>query len=238
MKHILATFFIFYILNINFGQSDITTLPEFHSQMGVKPDSKIKPTTMFFKDGKVIVGTIVFESIYEDPNFALVDMQRFGYELKGKIKRERFKFDKLDSLLIGTYMYRFKKIKIPTALMSVTHKNALYRVINDFKRTSVIMFVPVDAPFGSDLNDLSPLKLVEHKEKEKFFQIELGLQNFTKSFSKFLDDCPELAQEIKDNKEKEPKKSLLQKAMSNDSKANDVVVLEALAKYDSCELKK
>ena len=231
--NLLLSFVLFSLYG--YCQSDITSHKDFTSTMSVKQNSKIVPSTMFFNDGKKLEGTLVYESETEDPNFIYVDMQRFGFIENGKIKKERFKFKNLDSLLIDKTMYRIREIKIPNGLVTMTNKSALCRVIKDFKRTSVLMYIPTEAPFGTNTADLVPLKIVENKDKKKYFQPGVGIQGFTKSLSKFLDDCSSLTQELKDNKEKEPKKSILEKAMTDSSSENDIIMMDALAKYDDCK---
>jgi hypothetical protein len=235
MQSKLLLFVLSFLLIHCYGQADITKHPDFEKWMSVTPESKIVPSIMYFKDKKVLEGTMVYESTTKDPNFIYVDMQRFGYEEKGKIKKERFKFDKLDSLLVGTTMYRIREIKIPTGIITMTNKNALCRVIKDFKKTAILMYVPTEVPFGTNSADHVPLKLVENKVKNKFFQPDLGIQNFTKAFSKFLDDCPSLVKELKESKDNAPKKSLIQKAMTDTNAENEVIILDALAKYDECK---
>ncbi|MBL0100094.1 MAG: hypothetical protein IPP49_08655 [Saprospiraceae bacterium] len=202
MKIIVLSFSIVLTVLTIQAQTVIPEHADYYKLLGVTQNSQSKPTKIFYSDGNTIDGQLVYESNSIDPQFYAVDMQRFGYIDKGKLRTKRLKFDDMDSLMIDTVMYRFKEIKLSASAISVTKKHALYRIIKDFGKTALLMYVPTGVPFGTNIADVSSIKIVENKVSNKFFQYDAGLQNFTKALGKFLGDCPSIGEELIANKEK------------------------------------
>ncbi len=225
-------------LNAAISSGDISKYPDFNTKMGVRIESKIKPGVVYNDSGRKTEGYFVFESKSNVPNFIYEDTYRFGYNENGKIKTATLKFSGLDSFSIGDAMFKIKDITLAASIFSVTHKNAVYTVLNEFKRTQWLMYHPTIVPYGAEAKDMIPSPLVYHKEKDEFFERAGGFSSFTKNFSNFIDDCPLLVEELKTKQNNAPKKSLLSKLTSDDTEKNEAIILEFLPRYDTCELTK
>ena len=225
-------------LNAAISSGDISKYPDFNTKMGVRIESKIKPGVVYNDSGRKTEGYFVFESNSNVPNFVYTDTYRFGYDDNGKIKTATLKFSGLDSFSIDTTMFKIRDITLSAGILSMTHKNAVYTVLKDFKRTQWLMYHPTAVPFGAEAKDMIPSPLAYHKEKNEFLEDQDGFSSFTKKFSKFLDDCPEIGAELKAKKDSEPKKSLFNKMMADNTAKNEATILEYLPKYDDCELTK
>ncbi len=230
---ILALFFVGFISINAQVEQQIRDHKDFVSYFSPQPSSKTESITVFLKDGSKEEGVIVYESEYDDPRFPWVDMQRMYRLENGRLKIIRLKWNKIEALTIGDKQYKFMDIKLNTGIISASRKNALYRVNEDFVKTSYIRYVPTDLPFG--VNDELPTDMVYNKESKKFFQPDAGFSGFTKSFSKFVSDCPSLVEELKKLKEEEPKKSILKQAFTDNTEKNKTLMLESLKKYDECK---
>lgn len=225
-------------LNAAISSGDISKYPDFNTKMGVRIESKIKRGVVYNDSGRKTEGYFVFESNSNVPNFIYTDTYRFGYDDNGKIKTATLKFSGLDSFSIDTTMFKIRDITLSVGILSMTHKNAVYTVLKDFKRTQWLMYHPTAVPFGAEAKDMIPSALAYHKEKNEFLEDQDGFSSFTKKFSKFLDDCPEIGAELKAKKDSEPKKSLLNKMLADNTAKNEATILEYLPKYDDCELTK
>jgi len=225
-------------LNAAISSGDISKYPDFNTKMGVRIESKIKPGVVYNDSGRKTEGYFVFESKSNVPNFIYEDTYRFGYNENGKIKTATLKFSGLDSFSIGDAMFKIKDITLAASIFSVTHKNAVYTVLNEFKRTQWLMYHPTIVPYGAEAKDMVPSPLAYHKEKDEFFERAGGFSSFTQNFSNFIDDCPLLVEELKTKQNNAPKKSLLSKLTSDDTEKNEAIILEFLPRYDTCELTK
>jgi hypothetical protein len=216
------------------AQDDITKTKEFESLMSVRADTKVEKCTFYYKKGKVLEGYMAYEAADVDPNFLYSDYTRFRYLKDGKLKLERISTDKIDSFLLGDRIYRKMDIKLSNGLISLTEKDAIYRVVENFEKTAIIKYVPNELGFGESDKDQKPTDILWNKTNNKFFQPETGLGNFTKGLKKIFEDCPSLTEEIQANKDAEPKTSILKKALTDDTQKNFDTLIEACKKYDNC----
>jgi hypothetical protein len=212
---------------------DARNHPDFNKNLGVKLNSKILAGKLFTKAGKVTDVYFVFESETDDPDFMNMDELRFGGIVDGKIKSSLISMKLLDSFQIGQFLYKQMDISMTSMFIPFTYKNAFYRVLKDYNRTSYIKAFPTEVLRGSEKSSMVPIKLIYNRSKDKYIQPDDAMASFTKQFSKLLDDCSPLSEEIKSKK---AKKTFISESVVGVTDEDEAYIFQMLSKYDDCTI--
>ncbi len=217
------------------ASGDITAFPDFNSKMSVNSKTSIEKGIYYHNSGKIDTGYFAFEALDGKPDFRMPDNIRFGYLLNGQIAVGTPAYARTKGFSIGETYYTVQDVKIGSALGSVSMKNAIVEVIQDYKRTSLLIIYPpfknANSIFSTQNEDLKPEIVVYNKEDKEYLPTD-GIFGPDKALISIVDGCPLAEEYAKQKKEQTSKKSIFSRLSAT---VNVDTVKEALIKFDTCK---